>query len=73
MLANAGELFPTSLNNEALSMQEFSRRLAQLETLAREASTEAGFPRMTEQAKAAGMTYREALEAVICDASGGAD
>ena len=56
-----------------LSPQEFSRRLAQLETLAREAATEAGFLKVTEQAKAAGMTYQEALEAVIREASGGAD
>lgn len=53
--------------------QEFSRRLAQLETLAREASTEAGFLKVTEQAKAAGMSYKEALEAVIREANGGAD
>ena len=57
----------------ALSPQEFSRRLAQLETLARKASTEAGFLKVTEQAKAAGMTYKEALEAVVCVSNGGAD
>ena len=55
------------------SSQEFSRQLAQLERLAREASTEAGFLRVTEQAKAAGMTYKEALETVIREANGGAD
>ncbi|MGI4756972.1 MAG: hypothetical protein ACRYGF_09015 [Janthinobacterium lividum] len=55
------------------SPEEFSRQLAQLEILAREASTEAGFLRVTEQAKAAGMTYKEALESVIREANGGAD
>ena len=56
-----------------LSPEEFSRRLALLESLARSSSTEVDFLRVTEQSKNAGMTYKEALEAVILDANGGAD
>ena len=52
---------------------EFSERLRSLETLARSASSDSDFLRAMEQAKTAGMSYREALEAVICESSGGAD
>lgn len=52
---------------------EFSERLLFLETFARSASPDRDFLRVMEQAKTAGMSYREALEAVIRDSSGGAD
>ncbi|MGI4756508.1 MAG: hypothetical protein ACRYGF_06630 [Janthinobacterium lividum] len=52
---------------------EFSRSLALLESLARSASTESSFLKVMGQAKAAGLSYREALEAVIREANGGAD
>ncbi|MGI4756065.1 MAG: hypothetical protein ACRYGF_04360 [Janthinobacterium lividum] len=57
----------------ALSPEEFSRHLALLETLARSVSSEAEFLRVTKRAKEAGMTYKEALEAVIRESAGGAD
>ena len=44
-----------------------------LEQRARAVSSGSEFLRVTERAKGAGLTYKEALEAVIREAAGGSD
>jgi hypothetical protein len=54
--------------------EAFSARIKRLHKLAAEAvPSEAEFLNLMEQAKAAGMTYREGLEHTIRECAGGAD